>query len=101
MTRSPARSRPIASGWNRCLATLREHEIRYHVSAPERTETANLDALLRDIQAEGIDYTPQQAYRRSFGEGRALTAVWKGKPLTRSRALMLGWANDVRRDLLF
>jgi len=35
---------------------LQKHEIRYHVSAPERTETVNLDALLHDVQAESIDF---------------------------------------------
>jgi len=47
------------------------------------------------------NYTPPQAYRRSFGEGRALAAVWKGKPLTWPRTVMLGWLSDIRRDLLF
>ena len=46
------------------------------------------------------NYTPEQAYRRWFGEGRALAAVWSGKPQTFSwaRSVMLGWLNDVRRD---
>ncbi len=35
---------------------LEEHRIRYHVSLPERTEQANLSALLADIQAESIDF---------------------------------------------
>jgi len=35
---------------------LEEHDVRYHVSVPERTEQANLDALLKDIQAETIDF---------------------------------------------
>jgi rhamnosyltransferase len=47
------------------------------------------------------NYTPRQAYRRSFGEGRALAAVWQGRPLTWLRTVMLGWLNDARRDLFF
>lgn len=47
------------------------------------------------------NYTPSQAYRRSFGEARALAAVWKGKPLTWPRAVLLGWLNDLRRDAWF
>jgi rhamnosyltransferase len=49
------------------------------------------------------NYTPQQVYKRSFGEGRALAAVWNGKPDEMSwlRLLVLGWLNDLRRDLLF
>jgi rhamnosyltransferase len=49
------------------------------------------------------NYTPAQAYKRSFGEARALAAVWSGKksdvdPL---RTLVLGWLADLRRDLKF
>lgn len=49
------------------------------------------------------NYTPQQAYKRSFGEGRALAAVWPGRKsdLGPMRTLMLGWLADVRRDLRF
>jgi predicted AlkP superfamily pyrophosphatase or phosphodiesterase len=35
---------------------LQQHRIRYHVSAPEKTEEANLDALLADIRSERIDF---------------------------------------------
>jgi predicted AlkP superfamily pyrophosphatase or phosphodiesterase len=35
---------------------LEERNIRYHVSAPEWSEEANLAALERDIQAESIDF---------------------------------------------
>jgi glycosyltransferase involved in cell wall biosynthesis len=49
------------------------------------------------------NYTPAQAYKRSFGEGRALAYVWPGNasdfdPL---RTVLLGWANDIRKDLRF
>ncbi len=49
------------------------------------------------------NYTPQQAYKRSFGEAWALAAVWKGPPaeITQPRRMLLGWINDARRDLLF
>lgn len=49
------------------------------------------------------NYTPAQAARRSFGEGRAEAAVWAGR-LRRfgfARTVLLGWANDARRDLAF
>lgn len=36
---------------------LHSRQIPYHVSAPERSEEANLATLLRDIQAERIDFT--------------------------------------------
>jgi rhamnosyltransferase len=49
------------------------------------------------------NYTPPQAYRRSFGEAKALAAVWTGRPqdLNWPRTVLLGWLNDCRRDFLF
>ena len=49
------------------------------------------------------NYTPQQAYRRSFGEARALAAVWSRKAgeINWPRTVLLGWLNDLRRDFLF
>jgi hypothetical protein len=35
---------------------LEERSIRYHVSAPEKSELANLNALVRDIRSEAIDF---------------------------------------------
>ncbi len=49
------------------------------------------------------NYTPAEAYRRSFGEAKALAAVWTGKPeeMNWPRSVLLGWLNDLRRDLGF
>ena len=49
------------------------------------------------------NYTPRQAYKRSFGEAWALAAVWRGgqDEFTRPARLFLGWLNDARRDLRF
>ena len=49
------------------------------------------------------NYTPTQAYRRSFGEGRALALICpeKRKEFNLIRFLLLGWLNDVRRDLRY
>lgn len=49
------------------------------------------------------NYTPAQAARRSFGEGRALAAVWPGSRPGHSfpRTVLLGWLSDARRDLAF
>jgi len=49
------------------------------------------------------NYTPTQAYKRSFGEGRALAAVW---PEARAnfnwlRSVLRGWLNDAWRDFHF
>lgn len=49
------------------------------------------------------NYTPEQAYKRSFGEARALAAVWAGErtDFNFMRTALLGWLNDARRDLFF
>ncbi|HUD47016.1 MAG TPA: glycosyltransferase [Candidatus Baltobacteraceae bacterium] len=49
------------------------------------------------------NYTPVQAYKRSFGEARALAAVWNSSPgkINWPRTVLLGWINDVRRDFGF
>jgi rhamnosyltransferase len=50
------------------------------------------------------NYTPAQAWKRSHGEGRARAAVWSGTDPARynfTRTVLLGWLNDLRRDLGF
>ena len=49
------------------------------------------------------NYTPRQAYKRSFGEAWALAAVWRGHPseMTHPPRVLLGWLNDARRDLRY
>jgi len=49
------------------------------------------------------NYTPEQAYRRRFGEARALAAVWNGRPtdLDWPRTVLLGWFADLWRDFFF
>lgn len=49
------------------------------------------------------NYTPEQSYRRAFGDARAQA---KACPKTVSpksflRHVMLGWMNDIRRDFIF
>ncbi|MDB6112430.1 MAG: hypothetical protein JWR69_4180 [Pedosphaera sp.] len=49
------------------------------------------------------NYTPQQAYKRSFGEAKALAAVWTGTPAAFNwfRTVLLGWLSDARHDFRF
>jgi rhamnosyltransferase len=49
------------------------------------------------------NYTPAQAYKRSFGDARALAACWPGRPgyFNFLRTVLLGWLNDFRHDLKF
>jgi rhamnosyltransferase len=49
------------------------------------------------------NYTPRQAYKRSFGEAWALAASWPGSPgeVNPRRTLLLGWVRDACGDLLY
>jgi rhamnosyltransferase len=49
------------------------------------------------------NYTPAQAYKRSFGEAWALAAVWNREPaeMTRAARALGGWARDAGRDFAF
>jgi rhamnosyltransferase len=49
------------------------------------------------------NYTPEQAYKRSFGEAKALAAVWNGSPAEMNwpRTVLLGCLNDLRRDFSY
>ncbi len=49
------------------------------------------------------NYTPAQAYRRSYGEGKALAAVWRGRRTAFNwpRTVLLGWLRDCARDLRY
>jgi len=49
------------------------------------------------------NYTPAQAFKRSYGEARALAAVWPSDPdeFHWMRTVLFGWLNDVRRDFKF
>lgn len=49
------------------------------------------------------NYTPRQAYKRSFGEAWALAAVWNGPAaeLTHPGRVFVGWLKDATRDLMF
>jgi len=49
------------------------------------------------------NYTPAQAYRRSYGDAKALAASWKESPdeFNWFRTQLLGWASDFRHDIKF
>jgi len=49
------------------------------------------------------NYTPRQAYKRSFGEAWALAMMGSGRPedFTPVRTVFLGWLNDARKDLRY
>ena len=49
------------------------------------------------------NYTPAQAYKRSFGEAKALAAVWTREPseINWPRTVLAGWLADVCRDATY
>lgn len=49
------------------------------------------------------NYTAQQAYKRSFGDAKALAACWPGGPeeFNFVKTTLLGWASDFRHDVRF
>lgn len=49
------------------------------------------------------NYTKAQAYKRSFGDAKALAASWSGNPseFNFCKTQLLGWINDLRHDLKF
>ncbi len=49
------------------------------------------------------NYTPAQAYTRSFGEAKALAAVWTRSPgkINWFRTVLVGWSKDIFGDLRF
>src|SRR5581483_5484719 len=68
-----------------------------------RAEGYRIAYVPESVVMHSHNYTPQQAYKRSFGEAKALAAVWNGAPgeINFPRTVVLGWLNDVRRDLQF
>jgi rhamnosyltransferase len=68
-----------------------------------RAEGYRIVYLPESVVMHSHNYSPQQAYKRSFGEAKALAAVWKGAPtqVNFPKTVLLGWTNDARRDLVF
>ncbi len=49
------------------------------------------------------NYTPEQSYKRAFGDARAIGKAWSGSPgeFNFAKTVLLGWASDVRHDARF
>lgn len=49
------------------------------------------------------NYSPGEAYKRSFGDAQALAVSWRGRRTDFNwfRTLLLGWLSDLRHDVLF
>ena len=83
----------------------------------EKLQYAEDDEYTRWARAQGYEvvycpesvvmhshnYTSAQAYKRSFGDARALAASWQREPgeFNFFKTRLLGWASDVRHDARF
>ena len=49
------------------------------------------------------NYTPEQSYKRAFGDARAIGKAWSGSPgdFNFAKTVLLGWVSDVRHDAKF
>jgi rhamnosyltransferase len=67
-----------------------------------RAQGYRIEYIPESVVMHSHNYAPAQAWKRSFGEGRALAAVCDSQTnVTWMRSVILGWANDVRRDLAY
>lgn len=58
---------------------------------------------LQSVVMHSHNYTPKEAYKRSFGDARALAASFNGNRAQFNflRCVALGWMADFRRDLVY
>ncbi|MEI6074101.1 MAG: glycosyltransferase [Verrucomicrobiota bacterium] len=49
------------------------------------------------------NYTPEQSYKRAFGDARAIGKAWNGSlgDFNFTKTVLMGWASDVRHDFKF
>lgn len=49
------------------------------------------------------NYTPEQAYKRSYGDAKALAASWQGgrDEFNFAKTVLLGWVSDLRHDVRY
>jgi len=68
-----------------------------------RAEGYRISYCADSVVMHSHNYTPRQAYKRSFGEAWALADVWRGvaKDFNGPRSLLFGWARDVWGDFRF
>lgn len=62
-----------------------------------------IDYISESVVMHSHNYTPEQSYKRSFGDARAIAKAWDQAPEQFSwmKTVFLGWLNDVRHDLRF
>src|SRR5262249_25332397 len=99
----------VSSGVRKDVWSIRGFNDQFQYSEDDeftrwcRSRGYEIQYVPESVVMHSHNYTPVQAYKRSFGEGRALAGVWTGSPrqFNWPRTVLLGWLNDSRRDLLF
>jgi len=99
----------VSSGIRKDIWSQRGFNLRMQYSEDDeytrwcRAQGYKIVYASESVAMHSHNYTPEQAYKRSFGEARALAAVWAGErpDFNFARTVFLGWLNDARRDLLF
>ena len=68
-----------------------------------RAEGYRISYCPESVVMHSHNYTPRQAYKRSFGEAWALADVWKGalQDFNLPRTVLLGWLRDAAGDLRY
>jgi rhamnosyltransferase len=68
-----------------------------------RSEGYKVLYIEQSVVMHSHNYTPAQAYKRSFGDAKALAASWKGEPAEFNflRTRLLGVLSDLRHDVRF
>lgn len=68
-----------------------------------RAEGYEIAYVPESVVMHSHNYTPGQAYKRSFGEAWALAAVWNRPPseITNGPRALFGWLKDTQRDFRF
>ena len=109
-----------SAGWDHFFSMVNSglrHDIWAQRGFDERMQYSEDDEYTRWCRVQGYavryvpqsvvihshNYTPVQAAKRSYGEAYALAAVWPGqrRDFHWLRTVLLGWVNDVQRDLRF
>ena len=57
--------------------------------------------VAQSVAMHSHNYTPQQSYKRAFGDARAIGKAWQRSPSEFNwlKTVLLGWIKDVRHDL--
>lgn len=68
-----------------------------------RAEKYDVVYVPESVAMHSHNYTAQQAFKRAAGDARAMAATWPGSrnDLNFARTVLLGWAQDFRKDVRF